>query len=383
MFNGSQNNNNNNKEDENEWWFCAVKETRKVGEIGEEVEVTLSPPVIIENLLAADLAYKVIENDSKEEIVTSTLAHGEEHEVYYTRHMSKDVSVSVSVRGFDWSEPTTFSSKDKSTKNFKITDSESRSLQLSADFLNDDSTKKVSFYSNYWIINNTGLRLSYKSESNSKKISAGQTLDESSIKQLTGDPSSWYMDEENRGIEVGRNTVYFSNKELCLRVENSSWSKAFPLGVQNEGLVDIKDESASQRLYQFSVVVYPAPGRFWRTKLVKIYPGFMLVNQMEQTVLYKQKPAKVVQANNNNQPIEADDSYYAIKPGQQIPFHWPNFKNATKLSQGRSVLVHWILNRPSRSLAIEGDEPEEQTSRYFGRARQGTQRHDVCRVWRP
>ncbi len=58
IFNGNQNNN-NNKEDENEWWFCAVKETRKMGEIGEEVEVTLSPPVIIENLLAADLAYKV------------------------------------------------------------------------------------------------------------------------------------------------------------------------------------------------------------------------------------------------------------------------------------------------------------------------------------
>lgn len=59
MFNGAQNNN-NNKEDENEWWFCAVKETRKMSELGEEVEVTLSPPVIIENLLAADLAYKVV-----------------------------------------------------------------------------------------------------------------------------------------------------------------------------------------------------------------------------------------------------------------------------------------------------------------------------------
>lgn len=56
MFNGAQN---NNKEDENEWWFCAVKETRKTSELGEEVEVTLSPPVIVENLLAADLAYKV------------------------------------------------------------------------------------------------------------------------------------------------------------------------------------------------------------------------------------------------------------------------------------------------------------------------------------
>lgn len=43
--------------------------------------------------------------------------------------------------------------------------------------------------------------------------------------------------------------------------------KAFPLGVQNEGLVDIKDESASQRLYQFSVIVYPAPGRVRHIKM--------------------------------------------------------------------------------------------------------------------
>jgi hypothetical protein len=90
----------------------------------------------------------------------------------------------------------------------------------------DESTRKVSLYSNYWIINNTGLRLSYKSEANSKKIAAGQALDESTIKPLAGDPTSWYTDEENKGMEIGKNTVYFSSKELCIRVENSSWSKA-------------------------------------------------------------------------------------------------------------------------------------------------------------
>lgn len=77
----------------------------------------------------------MIESDTKEEIMTATLAHGEEHQVYYTRHMSKNVSLSVSVKGFDWSDPITFSSKDKATKTVKISDSESRSLQLSADFL--------------------------------------------------------------------------------------------------------------------------------------------------------------------------------------------------------------------------------------------------------
>ena len=83
----------------------------------------------------------------------------------------------------------------------------------------------MSIYSNYWIINNAGLRLSYKTETNSKKLAAGQTLDEATIKPLVGDPSSWYTDEENKGIEVGKNTVYFSGKELCIRVENSAWSK--------------------------------------------------------------------------------------------------------------------------------------------------------------
>jgi hypothetical protein len=85
----------------------------------------------------------------------------------------------------------------------------------------------VSIYSNYWIINNTGLRLMYKSELNSKKTAAGQSIDDASVKPLVGDPNSWYLDEtnENKGIELGKNTLYFSSKELCMRVENSSWSK--------------------------------------------------------------------------------------------------------------------------------------------------------------
>lgn len=71
---------------------------------------------------------------------------------------------------------------------------------------------------------------------------------------------------------------YGSESKLNMRVDDSNLSKSFPLGLKNEGRVEVTDSSQTGRLYLFSVHVEPAPGRFWRTGLVSFYSAFVLVN---------------------------------------------------------------------------------------------------------
>jgi len=97
-------------------------------------------------------------------------------------------------------------------------------------------------------------------------------------------------------------------KKLSLKAQQSDWSKKYPLGVTNAGLIDVQ-ESHEGYLFQFSVSVNPAPGNFWRTSLVDIAPGFIIVNKTDETLQYRQTNSKLA-------PTLASNG--------QIPFHWPN-----------------------------------------------------------
>jgi len=354
----SDNNNTNIKSAT--FWMCAISEEEVELELGTDHIITLYSPLIVENLLATKITYKIEDAETKEEIITAKLRKGEQGHVFWTNHMSHSLSLKLQFQSFDWSESLSVfwpkKERSKATKHISITDSFKRTLQLSADLWQDEKTRKVSIYAPYWILNNSGLKLFYKSDPDSKKLSAGQSQEEGdSDRKLVGDPRHWYttlphqtglsessdktsseqknVEKKNRksALELGKNLIYFDQKELSFKVENSSWSKAFPLGIQNEGVVELNDEN-SKRAYQFTILVGPAPSKYWRTKLVKIYPGTILINKTGKQIAYKQNILPQNNKNLTNVQINDESEVFLLEDNEQIPFHWPNFKHERKLS---------------------------------------------------
>jgi hypothetical protein len=147
------------------------------------------------------------------------------------------------------------------------------------------------------------------------------------------DPRHWYpwdlatTTEENHptglyqgGPECPR-LLYGYDSKLKLRVGSSEASEKFPLGVTNEGRIDLPDPT-SQRLYSFAVIVNPAPGRFYSTSTAQFFPGTILVNMTGHPISYKQ-------AENDQGPSTG----WVLKHQEQIPFHWPNRGIASKALQ--------------------------------------------------
>jgi vacuolar protein sorting-associated protein 13A/C len=106
--------------------------------------------------------------------------------------------------------------------------------------------------------------------------------------------------------------MYGYDAKLRIAVADSSPSSGFPLGLSNEGRVEIPD-TVSNRLYSFAVIVAPGPGRFYCTSTAKFYPATILVNMTGFPISYKQE-----------HDAKNSSLGWVLQHGEQIPFHWPN-----------------------------------------------------------
>jgi hypothetical protein len=333
-------------------WVCRAKEVEKSVEGNDRIHdfvMTLSPALVIENGTCADLNVVIVNQDSGDSnvIAPQDLSKATEIECYEFSGWSQlsqqqgnsgnsgnglsGISIAIKLPGFSWSSSVRFAeharwvparrgNAKKLLEPLKLVlgdETMARPLELLADVkLNDHGTCHMTIYSEYWLINQTGLNLFYKSGESSKALeSAGQrtpappTVPERPL--LAGDPSNWYDTLE--GLEstdyvYAQNRFFFGHHKLSIKVEDSPWSPSFPLGIQNEGMITINDKEHSGRQYDFGVRVKPAPGRFWRTKLVRIYPAFILVNKASRPLRYRQ---------------EGNGTTFDLQTNQQLPFHWP------------------------------------------------------------
>jgi len=107
---------------------------------------------------------------------------------------------------------------------------------------------------------------------------------------------------------------------MCIKIANSTWSKGFDissvgtintLAITDSYLRDLEELGKPNiRSFQVSAYTTAAPDKFWRTKIVTFYPRFMLVNNINTTILYRQ-----VGTSGANHPLRADD---------YVPYHWTN-----------------------------------------------------------
>jgi vacuolar protein sorting-associated protein 13A/C len=322
--------------------FCDV-------EHGLDHSVTIYSPLVVENMLPSPVDFQILHSKFQQGASHEmTLAETDTDHIHFIHALDDRVQLSLRVPGYEWSEPVSilgeFIKRDGSTqgdvmdvagisKTYKLHlhDPNKRSLRINADVsrLNNRTGFRIVLYVRYWIANSTGLRLLFKSEASDKHLIAGQNFSEQETKPLGENQLSWYPsdvllpptdDPSPRQTQNQSPYLYYGGSTLSVGVEASNFSKAYKLGATNQGSIQIKDEKTGRR-YVFFINVSPAPGRFWRSALVKILPCYIFANFTGRAVEWRQ--------------VNVPNAVQRLEVGYQIPLHWPSHK------QPREVQVRY------------------------------------------
>jgi hypothetical protein len=244
---------------------------------GLDVSVTLAPPLCLQNFLTTGLDYQLYDAKTKSVALSGAIHEAKEELLHKVPWLDEHLLLSIRIPGYDWSTPVPFLETMRLFKSNNVTEDSVRtvklgmldprghSLKLRADIsrLSKGSAFRVAIYSRYWIVNNTGLHLSYKAEAGDKNLAPGQSITESDLQGMPTEQHKWYPHLKSDKPDVKANShgyLYFGDKTLSFRVGNSSWAKEQKLGAGNQGSVELEDKH-SNRKYMFSMSVYPAPGR--------------------------------------------------------------------------------------------------------------------------
>eukprot|EP00850_Spirogloea_muscicola_P001736 SM000006S19501 [mRNA] locus=s6:1093208:1119415:+ [translate_table: standard] len=178
--------------------------------------------------------------------------------------------------------------------------------------------RRISLFSPYWIINETGLTLFLKSWS-------------SSVPPIPCPP------DEGGALQP----VLFSasntfGSHTALKVASSDWSKSIPLdtvGIKGAvhtttRLMKKSQQTQVSKRYEFGVEISLAPSPFHRTKVVTITPRFVLKNRTGMPLLFKQVSAQVEQVLANEATVayhwdsDKGEESLCIKPTDGDSWDW-------------------------------------------------------------
>ena len=174
---------------------------------------------------------------------------------------------------------------------------------------------------------NTELRPGFSAPT-MRNIASARELKKAEKARLDAELSSTHYHDSDihevfscRSISPGYGPYfYYGEKKLSIALENSSWSGSNDLGVRDEGTIDIED-SATGRLYSFFILITPAPSRFWRTSIVRIYPRFVLSNASAFPLILRQL----------SEPYDSPTAL-RLEPGDMLPYHFASYKRPQKLA---------------------------------------------------
>ena len=166
----------------------------------------------------------------------------------------------------------------------------------------------------YWIYNRTGMRVII-GHNGGKHYSAGQNEIENEDNEiwnkLPTDASKWYINKYKIVKPLMFSYPRKFDKKCYVKIANSKWSDGLTIDTAGmQGYLELLDKSNNSPIKKFEVGVQVENSKnekFWRTKIVTFTPRFIIVNNMTQSIVCKQK--------------EGSDIYW-IDSNAQIPFHW-------------------------------------------------------------
>jgi len=161
---------------------------------------------------------------------------------------------------------------------------------------------------------------------------------------------------------------------LSIKIANSRWSHPFLVDTVGwAGTISVEDAPSQEDTFRFSLGVYVEPARyddahinfvsicfvlterifawyskrFYRTKVITIAPRYVLVNNMDRELSYKQQDTS---------------HHFTLRPKETIPFHW--VFASPPLCYTRSDRYVWHC---ADDLLLDCESPAAVTNHSWGR----------------
>jgi len=289
--------------------------------------ITLRPPLMVENLLSCQFQYKIINAVNGQVILSGSVAKGKEVSIHQLKDLN-NIGMTIHLGGgLKWSSVLPLRTSME-TKVATVDLQDDRGKVLTIHVENNMSmlgVRKLFVYCQYWMLNKTGLRILYADSK--KSVLAGQAKYEALPMNLTGDPIQWYNKETSAEfaepfmVSLPRSDI-ISSGQCMIKIANSEYSQ--PLSFENHGIVgflellDSSRKGQPTRAFELGLSVNRNPvQKMWRTQLITIAPRFVLVNKLDQPLMYRQKDT---------------NEACMLPPETHIPFHWSD-ASKTKLLQ--------------------------------------------------
>ncbi|XP_059615380.1 intermembrane lipid transfer protein Vps13 isoform X2 [Phlebotomus argentipes] len=200
------------------------------------------------------------------------------------------------------------------------------SFELGVHFQNREGSLHLSIYCPFWMVNKTGLMLSYRGVDESINI-------------------LYHPPEYNGPILFSfREKVFFGKNRASIRIDTGDWSDKFPLDVAgSSGVVQCR---AKDTTYQ--IAVHNALTKYSLTKQITFLPNFILVN----------KAPVDVEVQEENRP---GDHWLRVSSQECIPL-WPKVESNPMLR----IRVEGIVTPPFRYTEVQCSLLKLQNNKYGG-----------------
>ena len=294
------------------------------GKEGNEVIFTFFAPLKLENTLPEKLNY-LLKGGSGEDLANGSLEIGESREIFFIQKEFRP-KLLLNINGYNYSSPYKLGGTNQSF--IQIESKTKRILMLGIDNVTTPfGSRSTTVFVKYWLYNKTGDKLKYKnaqllnlgSTNNSKAIAGdSEVIVTSKNYSLTSSNSNYSISDSDSSLMSGSELLFdgehediryikpfiFSGDSLSLRNNLTAWSTSVSLK-SNGGVIEalklnekrVADPHISQL---FSVLVQSAPGRYYRTSVVKITPHYIFINKTNQLLEVRQKGEKISQEISNN-----------------------------------------------------------------------------------
>eukprot|EP01119_Soliformovum_irregulare_P017031 TRINITY_DN5016_c0_g2_i3.p1 TRINITY_DN5016_c0_g2~~TRINITY_DN5016_c0_g2_i3.p1 ORF type:complete len:2265 (-),score=532.32 TRINITY_DN5016_c0_g2_i3:78-6224(-) len=293
--------------------------------------VTLGAPIILENLLAAPINYKIVDIPSGVLIERGSIDNSKHISVHQIQP-NQILGLSIQIKGYKWSKIEPLNG-DMPSNVVKLADEKNRILDVNIDYsIMGVYQRRVILYCDYWLVNSTGLKLIF-GYNYGRATAAGQSESDweeywnAMVSDKGADPRDcWHFDDCLKGTHVEPLMFCFPSSEhsTCfIRTPDSNWSNE-AITFDSTGLlgaVHLVSKKGHQHLRCYEITVSidysPAP-ELWRTKMVSFAPCFTLVNKTTEA-LYLRQCAPLVQGG----PAH-DMEACSLLPKERSIWHWPN-----------------------------------------------------------
>lgn len=248
--------------------------------------ITISSPLIVENLLAFPLKMRIRSYSSSLEQV---IDKGQKIPLCCAS-LHYAINVMIQLPGFEWSNELDVNTIDKSPYHdelkFKLRDALEKQLKIYVHKHRKEGALHIVFYCKYWIYNKTAFNILLYH--NFDELAAGQaSVRARDLKTYNPKDWSFVTSALNNAdpLQFSKNKL---SKQVHLQLENLSVAKVkLDMNVVQQGELEFIDV-ANKMKFCFGVSVQMGTERFKRTKFITITPRFILMNKTGSVIYYKQ-----------------------------------------------------------------------------------------------